>query len=50
MCAMAARPELWYKHPEIATMAERVTHDSTISAATFGPYTYGISYRVWRFS
>jgi hypothetical protein len=31
-------------------MADRVPHPSSTVAATFGPYSYGFSYRTWRFS
>ena len=31
-------------------MADRVQHQRSIPAATFGPYSYGFSYRTWRFS
>ena len=31
-------------------MAERAPHPRSIPAATFGPYSYGFSYRAWRFS
>ena len=31
-------------------MADRVPHPSRTPAATLGPYSYGFSYRTWRFS
>ncbi len=31
-------------------MADRVQHERSTPAATFGPYSYGFSYRTWRFS
>jgi len=31
-------------------MADRVPHPRSTPAATFGSYSYGFSYRTWRFS
>ncbi len=41
---------VWYNSSEYERMADRVPHTSSTPGATFGPYSYGFSYRTWRFS